>query len=99
MFALREHAEVFQITQHEDRPLPVAYDALPTYDAPAPATLNAHYERLGFAELLSAEGAKATVEVCEAKGEALAAIAKLGERSGQPLAIHLLLEDPAPLAH
>lgn len=80
-----------------DRALPISFDAIPTYAMPPASARNALFERLGFAELLSADGhADGQVDVCEAEGEARAAIAKLGAPAS-PLAIHLLLEDPAPL--
>ena len=77
----------------EDRPLPVALDAL-GYAPPAPAAQNELYERLGFAELLSHDAAATRTEVCEAAGELAAALARFG---AAPLAIHALLEDPAPI--
>ncbi len=72
--------------------LPMAPEAL-AWSPPAPTALNALYERLGFLELLVADGGGAHADVCEKKGEALAAIAKLTA----PVAIHWLMEDPAPL--
>jgi DNA polymerase I len=65
------------------------------YQPPDARTLNGLYERLGFAELLSADGGSIRVEVCEAKGDAVAAIAMLG--SSEPLALHALMEDAAPV--
>lgn len=83
------------------RALPIELDAPAlAYTPPDPKTLNALYERLGFAELLSADGRSIRVEVCEAKGDAVAALAKLGGTTGtagEPLAIHALVEDPAPV--
>jgi len=72
------------------RALPVALDAL-AWTPPAPKSLNALYERLGFSELLVADGGGVHADVCEKKGEAIAAIAKLGVT----VAIHLLMEDAA----
>lgn len=63
------------------------------YSTPDPRTLNTLYERLAFVELLVAEVAELRVEVCESAGEATAALAKMSS----PIAIHILLEDPAPV--
>jgi DNA polymerase-1 len=63
------------------------------YETPNPRTLNSLYERLGFVELLVAEVAELRVEVCEASGEATAMLAKMAA----PIAIQILLEDPAPV--
>jgi len=77
------------------RALPIPLDTpAVAYEAPSPKTLNALYERLGFAELLSAEEGSLRVEVCEANGDVAAALARLG---GDPIAIHALMEDPAPV--
>jgi DNA polymerase I len=75
------------------RPLPVPLDAL-AYTPPAAGPLNELYDRLGFAELLSHDGAAIHAEVCETTGELGAALARFG---GGPIAIHALLEDPAPI--
>lgn len=75
--------------------LPVALDDPSFVYAPSDTrTRNALYERLGFAELLSAEAESLPVEICETKGTVRAALSTLGEG---PLAVHLLLEDPAPV--
>jgi len=77
------------------RALPVPLDAPSlVYRAPDVLTLNALYEKLAFAELLTAETASLRVDLCEKEGEAPAAIAKLGVG---PIAIIALLEDPAPV--
>ncbi len=81
-------------------PLPVSLDAPSVaYAPPDPRTMNALYERLAFAELLSSDGGSIGVEVCEAKGELAAAIAKLAGSAtgGRPIAVHALMEDPAPV--
>lgn len=83
----------------ETRPLPVpiAAEAL-VYVSPDAAKLNALYDRLGFAELLSAESTAVPARVCTAEGEAVAAIAKLVEgNTPGPLAVCALTEDPSPV--
>jgi DNA polymerase-1 len=75
-------------------PAPLAAPEL-AYAPPNARTLNALYERLGFAELLVADGATIHVEVCEAKGEVVAALAKLGRND--PVAVHALMDDPSPV--
>jgi DNA polymerase-1 len=75
------------------RPLPVPLDAL-AYTPPAIGPLNELYDRLGFAELLSHDGAAIHVEICETADDLGAALARLGDG---PIAIHALLEDPAPV--
>ena len=74
------------------RPLPVSAGDY----APAPAReRNALYETLGFSELLSADAeASAMTDLCEQASELAASMKKLGTGV---LAIHLLMEDPAPL--
>jgi DNA polymerase I len=74
------------------RPLPIPLEAL-AWSPPGAKSLNALYEKLGFSELLVADGGSTTAEVCDKRGEALAAIAGLGS----PVAIHLLTEDPSPV--
>jgi len=74
------------------RPLPVALDAL-AYAPPPAAPLNERYERLGFAELLAHDGAAVRVEVCATEADLHAVLARLAG----PVAIHALLEDPAPV--
>ncbi len=78
------------------RPLPVPLDAPElAYAPPEPKRLNALNERLGFSELLVPEEGATRADVCEAKDDFAAALAKLG--AGGPLAIHALMEDPAPV--
>lgn len=77
------------------RPLPVALDEVRAYATPDPKALNALYERLGFVELFVVEDASVRVEVCEAKGDVAAALTRL--RSAEPIAVHVLLEDPEPV--
>jgi DNA polymerase-1 len=76
------------------RAIPVALDAL-AYAPPGAKTLNALYEELGFSELLVADGGSMHVELCEAKGDVAAALDELG--NGDPIAMHALMEDPAPV--
>src|SRR5688572_22929450 len=78
------------------RSLPIPLDKLP-YRPPNPKSLNALYEKLAFAELLSADGGTIAVEVCEGKGELAGALAKLSSNGSAPIAIHALMEDPAPV--
>jgi DNA polymerase I len=75
------------------RPLPVPLDAL-AYQPPPAGPLNELYEQLGFAELLSHDGAAIRASVCDTAADVGAALARLG---GGPLAMHALLEDPAPI--
>ncbi len=75
------------------RSVPVALDAL-AYTDPAPTALNALFDRLGFAELLVADGASIRAVVCETAEAVHAALAQLGDR---PTALHALIEDPAPV--
>lgn len=74
------------------RELPIPLSDL-GYEAPNPRTLNSLYERLGFVELLVAEVAELRVEVCENEGEVAALLGKMAS----PVAVHILLEDPAPV--
>jgi DNA polymerase-1 len=78
------------------RALPVVLDAL-AYTPPPAAPLNELYERLGFAELLAHDGAAGPatrVEVCATEAALQAALVALGTG---PIALHALLEDPAPV--
>ena len=75
------------------RALPVELDAL-AYATPSAAEQNALFERLGFTELLRDAGAAFRAVVCETPDALAAALARLG---AGPIAIHVLLEDPAPL--
>jgi DNA polymerase I len=80
------------------RPLPVALDASElVYTPPSVKTLNALYDRLGFAELLSADGGAVGVEVCETKADVAAALAKLRGPRSEAIAVHAVTEDPAPV--
>ncbi|MGE5186139.1 MAG: DNA polymerase, partial [Acidobacteriota bacterium] len=76
---------------HRPLPLPLAQAA---YEPPPVAALNALHERLGFAELLVAGDAGVAVEVCTTADELAAALGRLG---AGPIAIHALIEDPAPV--
>jgi DNA polymerase I len=76
--------------------LPIALDEL-AYAPPAAAALNELYDRLGFAELLmplGLDGGSIEVEVCETADQLHAGLAALGDG---PVALHALLEDPAPV--
>jgi DNA polymerase-1 len=75
------------------RPLPRPLAEL-TYEMPAAAALNAEYERLGFAELLSVGDVSIRAEVCETTDELRGALEKLAS----PVAIHALVEDDGTLA-
>lgn len=75
------------------RPLPVALDAL-GYTPPEAAPLNQLLGRLGFNELLLSDGAAVRTEICETPAALSAALARLG---AGPIAVQVLLEDPAPL--
>src|SRR5262249_8985086 len=56
--------------------------------------LNALYDRLGFAELLSHDGASIRIEICETAEDLGGQLARLGDG---PIALCALLEDPAPI--
>ncbi|MBX3188961.1 MAG: hypothetical protein KF819_18215 [Labilithrix sp.] len=75
------------------RPLPVALDEA-EWSRPDAKSLNALYERLGFKELLVADGGTVRAEPCESEDDLSAAMQRLGRG---PIAIHLLVEDPAPV--
>lgn len=78
------------------RPLPAALDdAAVQWSPPGAKTLNALYERLGFKELLVADGRTTRAAPCETKDEMASALAKLA--GGGPIAIHILVEDPSPV--
>ncbi len=85
-------AELARARLDTSRPLPVPLDEL-AYEPPAAATLNRLLERLMFTELFVSDGASIRTEVCETPAEVTAALARLGEG---PVALHALLEDPAP---
>lgn len=74
-------------------PRPLPKDDI-AYSPPDPKKLNALYAQLGFAELLVADvGGAMQVELLEAKGEATACL----ERLASPVAVLMLVEDPAPV--
>ncbi|MEJ7731098.1 MAG: DNA polymerase, partial [Polyangiaceae bacterium] len=75
------------------RLLPIALEQL-AYRPPDARALNALLDRLGFVELLVADGAATHVEICETAEALEAALTRLG--SG-PITLHPLLEDPAPV--
>jgi DNA polymerase-1 len=88
--------EVARAHLDRSRALPVPLDAPEmAYARPDTKRLNALWERLGFSELLTADGDAIRAEVCEAKGDVALALGKLG--TGAPIAIHALMEDPAPV--
>jgi DNA polymerase-1 len=81
------------------RALPVALDAL-TYTPPAAGALhelhelNELYDRLGFAELLAPDGSSVRAQVCETVAQLQAGLTRL---AAGPVALHALIEDPAPV--
>ncbi|HUJ59402.1 MAG TPA: DNA polymerase [Kofleriaceae bacterium] len=75
------------------QPLPVPLAEL-GYAPAEPARLNALYDRLGFAELLVADGGAFDAEVCETADALRAALARLGAGA---ISVHALFEDPAPV--
>jgi DNA polymerase-1 len=90
--------ELARATLQRNAALPVALDdAAFVYRAPDGHALNALYEKLAFVELLRAEVVSSQVYVCSAKGDAAAALAKLVDARDAPIALHALLEDPAPV--
>ncbi len=76
------------------RPLPRPLDEL-AYTAPDAATLNALYARLGFAELLTSDGATLETEVVTRPDALTALLARLG---AGPVAIHALFDTATPVA-
>jgi DNA polymerase I len=89
--AVRGELARARLDQH--RPLPLALDQL-AYAPPPAAVLNELCDRLGFVELLAAEGTTVRVRLCDTPDELAAALAALGD---EPAAVHLVLEDPAPV--
>ena len=90
--AVRTELARARLDQH--RPLPVALDAL-AYAPPPAAQVNALYERLGFVELLAADGEAGPavqIRLCDSAEELAAGLAALDG----PAAIHAVTEDPAP---
>jgi DNA polymerase-1 len=80
------------------RALPLPLAAL-GWAAPAAAKRNALYERLGFVELLLADGGggpSTRAVVCEAAGTFTAALGKISAGAGEG-AIHVVVEDPCPV--
>ena len=75
------------------RPLPAPLRELGWNPAP-PAERNALFERLGFLELLVARDDARAARVCASEAELSKALARFG---AAPVALHLLLEDPAPV--
>ncbi|MCC7542490.1 MAG: hypothetical protein IT379_40105 [Deltaproteobacteria bacterium] len=74
------------------RDLPIPLDAL-AYAPVDAAARNATYDRLGFVELLVADDAAIRVEVCTTAAAVQSAIVRFGNAA---VAVHALLEDPAP---
>ncbi|MCX5746351.1 MAG: DNA polymerase [Proteobacteria bacterium] len=90
--------ELARATLDPTRPLPRPLAEV-AYTAPDPTVLNAQLDQLGFAELLvapGADGAPIHVELCDTAAAVTAALAALAAQ-GAPIAIHALLEDPAPV--
>jgi DNA polymerase I len=80
------------------RPLPRPLAEL-AYALPDPAALNALYQELGFAELLTSSGAtgpSVAVTVCDTPEAVQQALAQLGAGPG-PIALCALTEDPTPV--
>lgn len=75
------------------RPLPLAL-ADATYVEPSATVRNEAFDRLGFVELLVADGATTRAWVCETSDSVSVALGKLG---AGPIALHALIEDPAPV--
>ena len=76
------------------RALPIALDQL-AWVPPEVKPLNALYDQLGFSELLAADGGGTRAEACEEESEVAGALAKLA--GSAVIAIHALMEDPAPI--
>ena len=90
--AVRTELARARLDQH--RPLPAALDEL-AYAPPPAAQVNALYERLGFVELLAADGEAGPavqIRLCDTAEELAAGLAALDG----PAAIHAVTEDPAP---
>ncbi len=85
-------AELARARLDPGRALPVPLDDL-GYTPPAAGPLNAHFDQLGFAELLVSEGTQLQLEVCETTAALRAVLGRLG---AGPIALHALLEDQAP---
>jgi DNA polymerase I len=85
-------AELDRARLDAGRPLPAPLDQL-AYTPPAAATVNALYDRLGFAELLVTDGAAFHVEPCATAEQVAAALAR---GRGAAVAVHALFDDPAP---
>jgi DNA polymerase-1 len=78
------------------RPLPRPLTEL-AYAPPDAAALNAQYQELGFAELLTSQGGAGpavAVSVCDTPEAVQQALARLG---AGPIALHALTEDPTPV--
>ncbi len=84
--------ELTRATLDRDRALPVSLDSAPFTPLPT-RELNALFDRLGFAELLTAEGDTIRTEVCTDPGALSTILAKLPAT----IALHALIEDPAPV--
>lgn len=85
--------ELARATLDPTRELPVDH-ATASYAPPEPTALNELFDRLGFAELLVSGAEQIRVELCETADSVTAALAALG---AGPIALHALLEDPAPV--
>ncbi|MBA2540481.1 MAG: hypothetical protein H0V17_12645 [Deltaproteobacteria bacterium] len=85
--------ELARATLDTSRPLPTPLAEL-AYAIPAAAPLNALYDRLRFVELLVSDAsATVGVSVIESPAQLAASLATLAP----PVALHALLEDPAPV--
>ncbi len=80
------------------RALPVKLDEL-TFVPPNIKARNELYDKLGFTELLTADGEAFAVEICESASDLEAALPKLRTSdAANPIAIHPLMEDAEPEA-
>jgi DNA polymerase I len=84
--------ELARATLERNRPLPAPLDSMP-FAPLATRELNALFDRLGFAELLTAEGDTIRTEVCTDP----AALAPILARLPPTVALHALIEDPSPV--
>ncbi len=87
-------AEIARARLDTKRALPKPLDDGP-YVEPTAAVLNEIFDRLGFVELLVAEGDSIQVAVCDTAESVTALLARLGT---DPVAVHALIEDAGALA-
>ncbi|MEP6864838.1 MAG: 5'-3' exonuclease H3TH domain-containing protein, partial [Deltaproteobacteria bacterium] len=90
-------AELARSLLANDRAVPVA--AIP-YAPQPPAVMNALFERLGFVELLVADGGVVSVTVCETAAHLHAELAKLGSQvAHHPVALQPLFDSVDEIEH